>query len=123
MTGIFGPTSPADDFTVDSFGVRGPTGPSPLSPLAPWAAGTPYVAGPPASFVSWQGVCYVCMGPHTSTVFAADLATGLWALAFQVTPAALQAAAAAALLSTPLPTKRPSTSGLLWNNNGTPAIS
>ncbi len=26
MAGIFGPSSPADDFTVDSFGVRGPAG-------------------------------------------------------------------------------------------------
>ena len=125
MTGIFGPTSPADDFVVDSFGVRGPTGPSPLSPLAPWMAGTPYVIGPPASFVAWGGNCYACVVDHTATVFATDLANGCWVLALAVSQAALNAAAAAALQSliANAPTTPPPTAGELWSDGGSLSVS
>lgn len=126
MAGIFGPTSPADDFTIDSFGVRGPRGPSPLGPLGDWTAGATYVAGPPASFVTHGAASYVCTSSHTAGVFADDLAAGLWVLALQAfTPQALAAAATAALVAliASLPTVLPAVSGQLWNDGGTLAIS
>ncbi|MGI3901232.1 MAG: hypothetical protein ACRYGP_13890 [Janthinobacterium lividum] len=126
MAGIFGPTSPADDFTVDSFGVRGPVGPCPLGPLGPWTAGAAYVAGPPASYVSQGVASYACTVDHTAGVFADDLAAGRWALVVQAfTQEALNAAATAALaaLIAGLSQALPPTVGVLWNDGGSLSIS
>ncbi len=95
MPGIFGPITPADDFVVDSFGVRGAAGPVPLSGIVAWATGQRYVAGPPASFVSVAGSSYACTVGHTSSSFAADLAAGFWLIVASAADA--QAALAASI--------------------------
>ena len=59
-------------------GVPGPTGPAPYGPLTPWVAGASYVAGPPASYVSYNNEAYVCLANHTSSTFSTDLASGYW---------------------------------------------
>ena len=55
------------------------TGPAAWAPLAAWHPLQSYVIGPPASLVTIGGSTYVCVIAHTSTTFAADFASGLWA--------------------------------------------
>lgn len=45
----------------------GPEGPVPLAVLSAWAPNAPYVVGPPASFVAYQGSSYACAVSHTSS--------------------------------------------------------
>lgn len=54
------------------------TGPSPWSAPTNWATATGYTTTAPASLVIANGGPYVCTTPHTSTVFATDLAAGKW---------------------------------------------
>jgi hypothetical protein len=50
-----------------------------LLPVA-WATATAYVTASPTSVVTIAGSTYVCAAPHTSGVFATDLAAGKWLL-------------------------------------------
>ena len=45
---------------------------------AAWATATAFVATAPSSVVTEDGETYVCLVPHTSGVFATDLAAGKW---------------------------------------------
>lgn len=56
------------------------TGSSGLQTIAPWATGTAYTVGPPASFVSQGGASYACRVSHTAGTFATDLGAGKWGL-------------------------------------------
>jgi hypothetical protein len=59
-------------------GVVGPVGPVPFGPGSPWVSGQSYVVGPPASYVGYGGVAYVCLKNHISSTFSNDLAAGNW---------------------------------------------
>ena len=56
----------------------------------PWATGTAYTTGTPplipVSRVNINGSYYKCLIPHTSTVFATDLAAGKWVLSYPDIP-------------------------------------
>lgn len=71
---IRGPMGPAgqtggkgDTGATGAPGANGATGPTPLQPPAPWAAGTAYTIGPPASLVTYLGSAYACKVSHTAT--------------------------------------------------------
>lgn len=65
-----------------SKGDTGPTGPAAWSNTTSWATATNYVVGPPASVVvhPLNKNIYLCIVPHLSGAFAADLAAGKWLL-------------------------------------------
>jgi len=77
------PPDPSNWMVMGQKGDQGDTGPVPLLPVMPWATGTSYVIGPPASFVQQGGSSYQCLVAHTSGTFANDLAAGYWGLVAQ----------------------------------------
>ncbi|OKO67259.1 hypothetical protein AC628_39790 [Bradyrhizobium sp. NAS96.2] len=77
---------PAPDMTywqvLAAKGDKGDTGAVPWSNTTTWATATNYVVGPPASVVvhPLNKNIYLCIVPHLSGAFAADLAAGKWLL-------------------------------------------
>lgn len=79
LVGVRG--SKGDTGVPGTNGSPGAQGPAVFTPITAWVSGltySPATATSPASFVSINGGSYACATLHTSGVFAADLAAGLW---------------------------------------------